>query len=150
MAVARRHTDYDVAGVDQGQMRRHRRSGQPIEYRDIVGFRRASEMIERQRLEPLEAQCRRDFIVGKCELFGGERQRMLEPGEDVNLIRAQPADQRPCALQFLKIVLGAGEDLAARIRQVRRMQIAEAIDAHPGSPSSVSAARRPAETCHDR
>src|SRR5215469_1612456 len=126
MAVARRYSDYDVAGADQGQMRHHRRSGQPIEYRDIVGFRRASEMIERQRLEPLEAQRRSDFIIGKCEFLGGERQRMLEPGEDVNLIRAQPADQRPRALQFVEIVLGPAEDLAARIRQVWRMRIAEA------------------------
>ena len=107
-------------------------------------------MFERQRLEPLEAQRRRDFIVGNCEFFGGERQRMLEPGEDVSLIRAPPAGQRPGALQFVEIVLGAAEDLAARIRQARRMQITEAIAAHPVSPSSVSAARRLAETCHDR
>src|SRR5215831_9288902 len=150
MTVARRYTDYDVAGIDQGQMRRHRRSGQPIEYRDIVGFRSASEMIERQRLEPLEAQRRRDFIVGKCEFFGGERQRMLEPGEDVSLIRAPPADQRPRVLQFLEIIFGAADDLAACIGKVRRMRITEAINAHPVSPSSARAAHLLAVTCYDR
>jgi hypothetical protein len=91
-------------------------------------------VLERQCLEPLETQRRRDFVIGQCELLGGERQRVLEPGEDVDLIRAAFADQRPRPLQFLEIVLVAAKDLAARIGQVRRMRVAKAIDAHPVLP----------------
>jgi len=41
----------------------------------------------------------------------------------------------PCALQFPEIVLGAAEDLATRVRQVRRMRVAKAIEVRPLSPS---------------
>ena len=76
-------------------MGRHRRARQTIEDGDIVGFGRATQVIERQLFKPLKAKRRRDFVIGELELLGGERQRVLEPSENVDATRAALADERP-------------------------------------------------------
>jgi hypothetical protein len=47
MAVARRNANYGVARLDQRQMGCHRRACQAIEHRDVVGFGKATQVIER-------------------------------------------------------------------------------------------------------
>ena len=142
MAVACRDADHDIAWLDQGQMGCNRRAGQPIEYGYVVGFWGTAQMLKGQCPEPLEAQRLRDLVIGKCDLFGGERQRVLEPGKHVDVILAALPDQRLCALQFLEIVFCAANDVAASVRELRRIQVAKAIDAHLRCPSAKIIGRR--------
>ena len=104
--------------------------------KDLVGRIRVKGfefgMEARQMLYPAVART--------LELLGGERQRVLEPGEDIGAARPAFADQRPRPLQLLEVVLGAAENLAARIGQVRRMRISKAVHAHLLSPSKAFAA----------
>jgi hypothetical protein len=46
------------------------------------------------RTLPLEAQRRRDFVIGEFQLLGGEWQRLIEAGENVDATRVALADQR--------------------------------------------------------
>ena len=87
-------------------------------------------MLQCERLQPLEIERRRDLVIGKGQLIAAHRQGMFEPGKDEDGVRPALTDQGPGPPQFAEVVLGAGEDLAARIGQVRRVQIAKAIDCH--------------------
>jgi len=139
MAVACRHSDHNIGRFDQGKMRGHRRAGHPIEHCDVIGFSGTAEVFEGQLSEPIEGQRRRELVISELKLFGGERQAVLEPREDVGSVQAATADHRPSNLQLLEVVLGSTQNVAAGIGQVWGMRVAKAIDAHPRSPSKNSA-----------
>ena len=94
-------------------------------------------MLQCQCLEAREGQRRAELVVGEFQVLGGERHMVLEPGEDEDVLRPLVADQRPGEFQLADIVLGAGQDLAAGIGQVRRVPVAEAVDGHRKLPGSV-------------
>jgi len=98
VAEARRCADHDVARSHQSQMRRKRRSGHAVEHRDIVPVGRPAEMLQRQCLQPLEIERRRNLVIGKAQLLAAYRQRMLEPGKYEYGIWAALADQGSGAL----------------------------------------------------
>jgi hypothetical protein len=132
MAVARRCADHDVARPHQGQMRRQGGTGHAVEHGDVMPVGRPAQMSQCQRPQALEIERRCQLVIGEAKLLAGHRQRMFEPGEDKHRVRSALADQSPSPLQFAKVVLGCREDLAASIRQIRRIWIAKAIGCHTG------------------
>jgi hypothetical protein len=74
MAVACRHPDHNFS-----EMRGHRRAGHPIEHCDIISFSGTAEVFQGQLPQPIERPRRRELVISELELFGGERQTVLEP-----------------------------------------------------------------------
>ena len=111
-------------------MRRQGGTGQAVEQGDIVPVGRPAEMLQCERRQPIEIERGRDLVISKAKIFIGHRQRMFEPGEHEHVFRPTAADDGPGPLQFAKIILGGGKDPAARIGEVRRVPIAEAIGRH--------------------
>ena len=146
MTEARGDTDHRVARLDQREERRQRRPRQSIGDDDVVPFRRAAEMTERQRPEPIAPQRRRQLVVGELQIFRLHRQRVLEPGEDEDVLGAVLSDQRVRALELPVVVGRRREDRPARVRQRGREGIAEAIGAHVAAPFPTHTARTRRET----
>ena len=134
MTVARGDPDHGIARLHQRQMRGHGRAGETVERSDIVLVGGAAEMLQRKALQTVEVERRADLVVGKQQVLLLHRQRMLEPREDENGLGPALANEVPGMLKLAKIVCRAGQDIAARVRQVRRVLISEAVHAHLNSP----------------
>jgi hypothetical protein len=111
-------------------MRRQGGAGHAVEHRHVVPVGRSAKMVERQLAQALEAERRRDLVVGKGKLVAGHRQRVLEPGEDEQVVMPALAHDRPGALQLAEVVLGRGQNPAARVGQSVGVRVAETIGRH--------------------
>src|SRR5262249_58885300 len=97
---------------------------------DVVEGRGAAEVLERERLEPVEMDRRRDLVVGEPKLLGGHRQAVLQAREDEDRLRPVLADEGPRAPELSEVVLGAREELAAGVRERRCEGVAEPVATH--------------------
>ena len=87
-------------------------------------------MLQGERLQPVEIDRRGQLVVRPLDLLSRHRQAVLETRENEDRLGAVLADDAPGTAQHAEVVLGAGEDTHARVRERRRVRIAEAVRGH--------------------
>ena len=107
-----------------------------IEHGYVVDIGRAAQVLEGKRFQPIETEGRADLVIGRRQILRLHGKGVLESGEDVDRAAAPlldcGCDEFPRVLQLPEVVLGVGEDLAARVGKRRRVFIAETVGSHPG------------------
>jgi hypothetical protein len=103
---------------------------QPVEDGDVMELFRAPEVLQGEGREPIEIDRRGQLVVRPLDLLSRHRQAVLETREDEDRLGTVLADDAPGTAQLAEVVLGAGEDAPARVRERRRVRIAEAVRGH--------------------
>src|SRR5207253_3813576 len=97
----------------------------------VVAARGAAQVVQGQGLQPVEIEGRGDLVVGPAEVLGLHWQRVVQPGEDEDLLWPSLANDGPGVLEFPEVVFSAGEDSAPRVRQGRGKGVTEAVHPFP-------------------
>jgi hypothetical protein len=127
VAVALRDSDHYVPGPNEHEVGRERGSSETVEQRRVMTLGRAAEVGQGGRAEAVEIERRGEEVAREGQFLGRERQPVLEAGEVVDDLGASTLDMRsdvaPRLLQLAEVVLRAGEDPPASVRQAGRMLV---------------------------